>query len=293
MEKLHDEFTYNHSFYDLLTNDNVIKYWGIANYINENIPQLNFFETNDGMIITDVINDLNEIKALVPLRKMFDKGIYWINLEELPEILKFEYIYPNGSNGDIIKYILEEYGRTEQKSANLWVGEISKEHIDLFEMLGPTAMKISTDTAFLEIYEHHIPSILYNKRMHLFSSIVAVRGNFQELGNKIKNHKLEQRKQRDQIYADLILLDKTSPKWKSEAQLFSLVSNKYPDAVYQYRVEWLGMQLLDIYIPSISVGIEFQGVQHYKPIEHFGGEEHFKQQQANDKRKKLYARRMV
>ena len=46
------------------------------------------------------------------------------------------------------------------------------------------------------------------------------------------------------------------------------------------------MQSIDIFIPSIFIGIEYQGVQHYKPIEHFGGEEHFRHQQENDRKKK-------
>ena len=48
---------------------------------------------------------------------------------------------------------------------------------------------------------------------------------------------------------------------------------------------------MDVFIPSISVGIEYQGVQHYKPIEYFGGEEHFKHQQENDKKKRMLCKR--
>lgn len=33
----------------------------------------------------------------------------------------------------------------------------------------------------------------------------------------------------------------------------------------------LGRQSMDVYIPSISVGTEYQGIQHYEPVEHFGG----------------------
>lgn len=286
IKNLRDEFTYNHSFSNLITNDNVLNYWEMANYINEVIPELNFFEVNDGIIIATVKKELDEIEALAPLEKLFDSGIFWTALEELPEILEFKYIYPNGSNGDILKYILEEYGETHQIEPNLWKGKLSRQYIDLLEMLGPTAKKISMDEAFLEIYEHHIPSILYNTRMHLFSSKVSVRANFEEIAKKVHTHKLGQRKQRDKVYADLIMANKTSPKWKSEAQLFSLVSSQYPDAVYQYRADWLGMQSLDIFIPSLCVGIEYQGRQHYEPIEHFGGEKHFKHQQENDKKKK-------
>lgn len=74
-------------------------------------------------------------------------------------------------------------------------------------------------------------------------------------------------------------------KWTSEATLFTLVKKNYPDAIFQYHTEWLGLQSLDIYIPSLRVGIEYQGEQHYRPVEIFGGEAGFKNLVERDKRK--------
>lgn len=45
----------------------------------------------------------------------------------------------------------------------------------------------------------------------------------------------------------------------------------------------------DFYIPSQQLLIEYQGIQHYEPIAHFGGAERFKLQQESDKRKRKYA----
>lgn len=286
IEQIRDEFKWNHSISSWVTGQNILEYWEIGLYFDVLFPELQFFETRDGDYIRSIKNEIDEIEALVPIREMFDNGDLWINLNELPDFLRFEYIYPNGKNGDIVRYILEEYGVTTEVAANLWKGEIHKDYIDLFEMLAPNALKISSDEAFLQIFEHHIPSILYKKRMELFASKVAARGRFHELGEKIKNHKLKQGKKRAEVYSQLVLEKRTSPKWKSEAQLFTLVSSIYPDAIYQYHVEWLGMQSLDIFIPSLSIGIEYQGKQHYTPIEHFGGEKHFEKQQENDRRKK-------
>lgn len=44
----------------------------------------------------------------------------------------------------------------------------------------------------------------------------------------------------------------------------------------------------DFYIPSKNLCIEFQGGQHSKAIEHFGGEERFKNQVEHDRRKRKY-----
>lgn len=85
-----------------------------------------------------------------------------------------------------------------------------------------------------------------------------------------------------QMVADGIILS----KWKSEQSLFTLVKKKYPDALFQFRPRWLEPQNLDIFIPSINVGIEYQGIQHYESIDFFGGEEAFAYRQKLDARKK-------
>ena len=85
-----------------------------------------------------------------------------------------------------------------------------------------------------------------------------------------------------QMVADGIILS----KWKSEQSLFTLVKKKYPDALFQFRPRWLEPQNLDIYIPSLNVGIEYQGIQHYESIDFFGGEDAFAYRQKLDARKK-------
>ena len=43
---------------------------------------------------------------------------------------------------------------------------------------------------------------------------------------------------------------------------------------------------LDFYLPEYNIGIECQGIQHYEPIEYFGGEKKFKEQVKRDELKK-------
>lgn len=43
--------------------------------------------------------------------------------------------------------------------------------------------------------------------------------------------------------------------------------------VEQYSPEWLGQKRIDIYLPEKKVGIEYQGRQHFVPVDLFGGED--------------------
>lgn len=46
----------------------------------------------------------------------------------------------------------------------------------------------------------------------------------------------------------------------------------------------------DFYLEEYNICIEYQGIQHYKPVELFGGEKQFKIQQINDEIKREYCK---
>ena len=74
--------------------------------------------------------------------------------------------------------------------------------------------------------------------------------------------------------------------WKNEFALYKITKNIYADAIYQYKADWLSLQSLDIYIPSIKVAIEYQGIQHFEPISHFGGVEGLENRKKLDEKKR-------
>ena len=92
--------------------------------------------------------------------------------------------------------------------------------------------------------------------------------------------------QREDIYQTLAQAGLLTTKWVSEYQVFTIANSLYPDAIYQYHSEWLGKQSLDIFIPSLNVGIEYQGAQHYRAVELFGGEDGLRERKKLDIRKK-------
>jgi hypothetical protein len=74
----------------------------------------------------------------------------------------------------------------------------------------------------------------------------------------------------------------------NESILYVKLKEYFTDykVISQGRPEWLGRQSLDIYFPEYNIGIEYQGVQHFKPIEYFGGQSTFLKRMELDELKK-------
>ena len=75
--------------------------------------------------------------------------------------------------------------------------------------------------------------------------------------------------------------------WISETKLYQEIKNHFSStAVVQHaRPEWLKPQHLDVFLPIHKIAIEFQGAQHIRPVDYFGGEKAFEQQKKRDERK--------
>ena len=94
------------------------------------------------------------------------------------------------------------------------------------------------------------------------------------------------RRKLNALYAEMIAEQRVTTKWSNEYRLYSLIKRYFPDAIYQYRTTWLGSQSFDIYLPAHSTAIEYQGQQHFEPVEQFGGEESFASNVERDARKR-------
>ena len=90
----------------------------------------------------------------------------------------------------------------------------------------------------------------------------------------------------DELFQEIASEGTLNPRWKGEYTLFQIIQSVYPDAIFQYHSSWLGNQSLDIFVPSISTGFEYQGQQHYQAIELFGGEHALFATQERDRKKR-------
>jgi hypothetical protein len=76
--------------------------------------------------------------------------------------------------------------------------------------------------------------------------------------------------------------------WVSETELYYLLKAEFPDTqvIQHASPAWLGQQHLDVLLPEHGVAVEYQGSQHDRPVEYFGGNAAFKQVRRRDASKK-------
>ena len=81
--------------------------------------------------------------------------------------------------------------------------------------------------------------------------------------------------------------------WKSENELYQLISTSFPDEVIVQQATpiWLVDQRFDIYFPKRNIAIEYQGRQHYEAVDFFGGDEGLKKTKERDRKKRERCRK--
>lgn len=82
---------------------------------------------------------------------------------------------------------------------------------------------------------------------------------------------------------------KVGEGWISETKLFYKLKNYFIEfeVIQHGRPDWLGRQHIDVWFPGYKIGIEYQGQQHDRPIEFFGGEKSFEENKKRDERKRM------
>jgi hypothetical protein len=118
----------------------------------------------------------------------------------------------------------------------------------------------------------HFDNIQYHKIIptHLFNDFID---SFRDPENEIRTE---------------LGLPKIGEGWISETKLFYLIKERFKNfrVIQHGKPKWLGKQHLDIYLPDLNVGIEYQGEQHSISVEIFGGETGLKNSKERDTRKK-------
>jgi len=74
----------------------------------------------------------------------------------------------------------------------------------------------------------------------------------------------------------------------SELNMFELIKKVFPNEAVFYRAKpkWLQRMELDVFLPRLKMAFEYQGQQHFRPIDIFGGKEAYIKQVERDKLKR-------
>jgi len=80
--------------------------------------------------------------------------------------------------------------------------------------------------------------------------------------------------------------------WISESILFQIVARQFEghECKRHFRPSWLGGLELDIFIPEENIAFEYQGQQHFFPVEHWGAEKALDALRIRDARKVEFCR---
>ena len=240
-----------------------------------------------------IIQDLHERMDFL-LDEIEAKGV-WRKVKGRGKI-EIRYRYPNEKRGDILHYLAGMYDEPRPVRDNEYVIRIARKDYALIEQM------VLSNRYFFTDYETHKeePAVSF---LSEFNRIVEL----EALMNQVNYYKEEYRSLRaipdlrlkkvindyhknlnekaNEIYEYLIAEGLSNPRWKSEQKAYAIVRSHYEDARFQYQPDFLFGQRIDIFIPSLNIAIEYQGLQHYSPVDFFGGEDGQRRNAARDMRK--------
>lgn len=84
---------------------------------------------------------------------------------------------------------------------------------------------------------------------------------------------------------------------KGEQIIIKILKRSNIDYIYQYEIPIdttinpSGKAQIDFYIPDKNIAIEYNGIQHYKPVHYFGGQIKFEKQQKRDNLVRSYCKK--
>jgi hypothetical protein len=223
--------------------------------------------------------DLNLFFESVINTKKINRGIEYFHTNkhsikfssstiEIIDIYRFREYFENFSEDDFHDF-LNSYLITE----NLDSTKIRDEHLEI--VLNSHSKSIYDFNYNAEIYKKYLEDLLNEIGLHR----KLIDQFYKEL--KINFVKLENLIREEYGY------DKVGSLYR-EKYIFIELKSRFPNLkiISQYSPHWLGRQRIDIFIEEINLAIEYNGKQHYEPIDFFGGKDGLINNQNRDRKKK-------
>ena len=243
-------------------------------------------------ILKSLHSQIDALKA-----EINEEGAWIVPIDE--EIVDILYHYSNDKRGDVDNYLAELYYEPVKVDTDLYAVTIPTTDLDIIELLAmsSTRLFVAFDEEdpvlqFLDRYnriaqiEHLMWKVNYYKQE--YRSLRTIPDI--ELRKELSDYHSAITSCRNKIYESLISDSHTNARWISEQEAYRIVKSHYPDVRFQYQPAFLRGQKLDIFIPSKNTAIEYQGKQHYEPVEFFGGKKGYMSNQRRDDRKRRLCR---
>ena len=121
---------------------------------------------------------------------------------------------------------------------------------------------------------------LHQRGRELRADIEAIRKPIHEQSKVVDNYV-------ENVVREKLGFGSVGTKNTSETILYLIVKSLFPrdTVVRHHRPEFLERMELDIWVPKENLAVEYQGVQHYKPVGQWGGDEGLTRLQERDARK--------
>ena len=180
------------------------------------------------------------------------------------------------------------YSRAINESTSATRKLYFEDHLDLRPNCDSLMEKIATYKGGLSTFESYFwrfPSQVYHSDIYRYYDSSNGYHNDKNW-EYVKSHEYLLRSKYNKYLLDMKEMGLIPTRWVNELNLYFSIRSYFPDAIYQYRCDWLGLQSLDIFIPSKQVGIEYQGKQHYEAVDFFGGNQGLEDTKARDARKR-------
>lgn len=161
--------------------------------------------------------------------------------------------------------------------------EEAKRELGLSFSLRPCASVCSDDV--LRLATDYLTDFIYFRnewrRVYLLSEELQTRINIEQVYFDAERRAKDNRLKLEHLYKNRVRdkhgLPHVGEGWVNETALFGVVQGIFSDdeVIHHYRASWLGSLELDVYVVGANIGFEYQGIQHFEPQPHWGGEAAF------------------
>lgn len=280
-------FKYNHAKFvrEMKSITNIWLLDGYISYAKYGSEKTNWWNPNgiDGPKLTDRINVLMPELHLAERISAWDGEDYnfiVIEIEDLNKTIRRAVAYTTQQPHSYIIKLCKEYIKTGKIHGNAVFNGFVERDIN-------NALSSWKGTKRQERLEQHLQYFYVTKRLKKKSEAYDIAIRLYQDSNAGKY-----------AYEPRSTYIRPVNKWVSEELVYRLTKKLYKDyaVVYQHRPFFLrsalgGQMSYDVFISGLNIAIEYQGRQHFEPVDFFGGAEAFKKLKKRDEEKAILSRK--